>query len=307
MKKQFIASLFLMAGVVTASAQGLVSKKGENYLPEKGDFAISLDASPFLTYAGNMLSSAGSNLAPTFQNYGANQTIVGKYFTADKTAIRGIVRVGMTSMSAKNEIGKASATPQVYPAASYVTDKASMRSTFIGLGVGIEKRKGNTRLQGYYGADAYLWMGGSHNKYEYGNALSSTDNPSVTSTTSTDWSTVNSTFGSNITADTYGNPARKTESKSGSMMGIGLRAFVGAEYFIFPKMSLGGEFGWGVGFYTQGKSTNTVQSISGTTVGSQTNKGGGGSGIMINTDRNAVNSVNYNFTPSGTLRMNLYF
>jgi hypothetical protein len=33
-------------------------------------------------------------------------------------------------------------------------------------------------------------------------------------------------------------------------MMVGARGFVGAEYFFAPKMSLGAEFGWGVGMAT---------------------------------------------------------
>ena len=53
-----------------------------------------------------------------------------------------------------------------------VEDKQTVNSNFIGLGAGLEKRRGNGRLQGIYGADALIWSQGGKSKYEYGNALS---------------------------------------------------------------------------------------------------------------------------------------
>ena len=53
------------------------------------------------------------------------------------------------------------------------------------------------------------------------------------------------------------------ESKSGRSFGVGLRAFVGCEFFIAPKISLGAEFGWGLGFQTMGASVTTTESVGG--------------------------------------------
>ena len=58
----------------------LLSKKGEPILPEAKDWALSVDASPFLTYTGKLLSNDGAD-APAVNSL-ANYplTIGGKYF-----------------------------------------------------------------------------------------------------------------------------------------------------------------------------------------------------------------------------------
>ena len=76
MKKSLIFAGLL--GVSAISQAQLQSKKGEAYLPEAGDWSIGVDATPFLNYVGNFLSSAG-NSAPTQDFLNANQTIIGKY------------------------------------------------------------------------------------------------------------------------------------------------------------------------------------------------------------------------------------
>jgi len=39
-----------------------------------------------------------------------------------------------------------------------------------------------------------------------------------------------------------------TETETPSTLGVNARAFVGAQYFFAPKMSVGTEYGWGPGF-----------------------------------------------------------
>jgi len=50
--KKSIALVAMAFGVTSAFAQDLTSKKGEPFLPEAGDYAISIDANPFLNYLG---------------------------------------------------------------------------------------------------------------------------------------------------------------------------------------------------------------------------------------------------------------
>lgn len=85
---------------------------------------------------------------------------------------------------------------------------------------------------------------------------------------------------------------------------VGVRAFVGAEYFVAPKVSIGGEFGWGIGFAMNGKSKTEIESIGGATpaVGTQEIEGNKSSSFIIDTNNN-----NSFFGPSGTIRLNLHF
>lgn len=301
MKKSTLA-IALAFGVASAFAQDLTSKKGEPILPEAGDWAIGIDASPFLRYAGNLFNTAG-NAAPTWEHLNANQTIIGKMFKDEKTAYRAILRIGLNSWTDVQKTAQPVSTPPTYPTLpTMVDDKAKASNTFIGLGAGYEMRRGKTRLQGYYGADAMFWMSSSKKKYTYGNAtLSPSGTPPVTVGDSHNWNG-DAVFGDNITTDPYGNAARVTEWKSGSTIGFGVRGFVGAEYFIFPKISIAGEFGWGIGITTGAKTSTTTESISGTNTSAITVEGGkSGGSFRIDTDQNKFG------TGTGTLRLNLHF
>lgn len=297
--KKSIALVALAFGVTSAFAQDLTSKKGEPILPEAGDYAIGIDATPFLNYMGNFFGKTSANTAPTWNFLNTNQTITGKMFKDANTAYRASLRIGLQSNTQKAQIADATVTTApVYPALpTYKEDKFKKSATNVGLAVGLEKRRGKTRLQGFYGAEAGLGISMGSEKYTYGNTLAPTGTPAVTVANSTN-------FGTNITTDTYGNAARVTKMKSGLGFQFGVRAFIGAEYFILPKISLGGEFGWGLGFGITGKSKTTTESIGGTTptVGTQEVVGNKSSGLILDTDNK--NSL---FGPSASLRLNFHF
>ncbi|MBK7669424.1 MAG: hypothetical protein IPJ32_20020 [Sphingobacteriaceae bacterium] len=156
----------------------------------------------------------------------------------------------MRNQSWKNEIAApvaSTSAPVNFPTKSNVVeDKASHSSSFIGIGVGMEKHKGKTRLQGFYGADVFVWFSSSKDKFKYGNSLTqgATTDPNVGVGNSTDWSTiapsVYTTSNWDNTAPTisgYSNITgwRKVSEKPGGQFGLGVRAFIGAEYFVMPK------------------------------------------------------------------------
>jgi hypothetical protein len=302
--KKTVLVIALAFGVSSAFAQDLTSKKGEPILPEAEDWAISFDADPIFQYVGNAFSGATTtNSAPGVGFLNSNNTIIGKKFIDEKSAYRALVRIGFSSQSTKAMIAQPVATAPVYPAApAMVEDKMKVGSTTIGIGAGKEWRRGKTRLQGYYGADAMLWISMGKTKYDYGNALAPTATPAVTVANSTN-------FGTNLGTDTYGNAARTTEAKNGMGFGIGVRGFIGAEYFIFPKIAIGAEYGWGLGFQMQGKGKTTKESINGTTVGSQETETSGSSAVGADTDINqsGIFTGKGSNTGSASLRVTFHF
>lgn len=288
--KKLTLSIASLLAICTVSAQDLVSKKGEPYLPVAGDYSVSIDATPFLNYFGNLFSNDG-NVAPTWEFLG-NQTIVGRYFVEDKKAYRGILRIGLNSASENAFIGKDGATAPTFPALpELVEDQRTNSNTNIAVGAGMEWRRGSTRLQGYYGADAMIGFSSSGSSFSYGNELKDNNNIGQITTD----------FGNNIVTDTYGNAARVTSRSNGSTFMIGVRGFAGVEYFILPKISFGGEFGWGIGFSSTGTSKTEIESRNGTTLGTQTIENGGGSSFGLDTDRNSF------LAPTGQFRANFYF
>lgn len=304
MKKVYVTILALFAFVLTQAQ--ITSKKGEPYLPEAGDWSFGVDATPFLNYFGNFLSSNG-NSAPTQNFLNASQTIVGKYYASETMAYRGILRVGISSANWTNSLAQYDTAQIVYPAMPpMVEDKYTEKSSFVAIGGGLEWRRGHTRLQGYYGGDLMLSFGNSSRSFEYGNALNDSN---YVSTVTSGFYNMSSTDTLqqyiNFTTDTYGNPARINSQKDGSMFALTLRGFVGAEYFIIPKISIAGEFGWGLTFASMGGSTTELESVgyNGTdnVVGSQTIETNKHGGFTVDTDRNLTG------TATGTLRVNFHF
>jgi len=309
MKKTIILFSMLL-GASGTFAQDLTSKKGEPILPEKGDWAIGIDATSFLNYFGNFFGTP--NTAPSFNWLTTNNSIVGKYFIDQKTALRVGLRIGFNNETSRYNTGDRAAafTPGTYPAASPQKENKWQRSSSaIGLSAGIEKRKGKTRLQGIYGGEIGFYISSSRDRFSYGNRLvapGSGVNPIVVDSTGDAIVGARNFSGNPPIQGTDGNGGRITERKNGTQFSLGLRGFIGVEYFILPKISLGGEFGWGLGITTNGKSSETFETSGVTSVGSSVNitsisypKSGS---FSLDTDNK--NSV---WGPSGTLRLNFYF
>ncbi len=322
--KKSIALVAMAFGVTSAFSQDLTSKKGEPFLPEAGDYMIGVDATPFLNYVGNFFGKAGnasgpnSNQAPTWDYLNANSNIVsGKYFKDATTAYRVGIRLGYDSKTTKKYLSDVTETGLTYPTLpTQKEDKVAQNKSTLGITVGIEKRKGKTRLQGFYGADLVIWGQSTKNKYTYGQAVDGTTAGLTDVTTgavgnTSDFFSINGVdnAGADANIGVAGQTSgRITSKKVGGGFGAGVRAFIGAEYFIAPKISIGGEFGWGIGYMTGGKTVTTVESIGGTSPAksdvTKTEKNGGH--FVIDTDLNQ-SSTGSLLAPSANLRLNLHF
>ncbi len=252
-------SFVVVLGITGAMNAQMVSKKGENYLPQAGDWSIGIDGGSMVNYFGNMLNnSAGNGMSFDFNN--ANAMISGKMFKTDKLAYRGALRIGMHSESVTTPVASI-ANP-----GTMVNDEVKTSSNFIGLGAGLEQRRGSTRLQGYYGAMAMLSYGGGRTSYTYGDGKAE---------------------------------GNLTEEKDGSTIGFGVRGFIGAEYFVLPKISIGGEFGWGLGFHSMSAGSSTVLDAD---LQEVTEKTESSSGFGIDTDNSSMG-----LAPMGNLTINFHF
>lgn len=305
--KKSVLVIALAFGVTGAFAQDLTSKKGEPILPEAEDWAISMNADPIFDFVGNAFNGNTNNSAPGVNWLNGNQTIIGKKFIDEKNAYRVLVRLGFTNQTYKNMVADNSiVTPAVFPAQdAEVEDKFKMKNTNIGIGVGKEMRRGKTRLQGYYGADAMIWISMSSTKYEYGNTMSPTAGAGTTPTpTSTTW---NTSTGAVSLEGPLG--TRDISSKSGMTFGIGVRGFIGAEYFIFPKIAIGAEYGWGIGYQMSGKGKATYETTGGTgpVVAEQETITSGSSKFGFDTDLNQGTIFGFKGSNTGTASLRATF
>ena len=248
--KVILMALFVGCASMTNAQDGdvLTNKNGAAILPAAGDWTLGFDAAPILNYAGNMLNGNTMNSMGASWDNGLN-AISGKYFKDANTAYRGSLRIGMGSASDDNLYGGANGDS--------LTNNTTSSSNAVVLGGGLEMRRGHGRLQGYYGGEMLIGLGGSKDTYTYAEALSAT-NPGY----------------------------RDLVDNSGSTFSLGIRGVIGVEYFILPKISLGAEYGWGLSFASQGQGSVDYEQWNGTAVETGTANTGGSSVFGIDTDNN---------------------
>lgn len=288
MKKRLLFVAAIVAASTTFAQDGLTSKKGEAYLPEAGDWSISIDANPLLNYVGNMANN-GTNAPGTLNAAWTNgsNAITGKYFKDENTAYRAMLRIGFSSATT-GTVNSYNTNPSDFETTEY-TDEVKVSGNNVTLGFGLEKRRGNTRIQGVYGAMMNIGFGGGKTTNTYGLAYSDS---SVT--------VANAALG-------FVN-GRTLETKAGSTFQLGIAGFIGVEWFFAPKVSLGAEYTWGLRMSSTGEGESTTESWGLTPaeqalattppnhVITKTNKTGKSSSFGIDTGLSGANiSLNFHF------------
>ncbi len=286
MKKTVLFAAALVATtIVNAQTGEITSNRGENWLSQDGDWGLTIDATPFLNYAGNLFNGTSGNQAPSWSSYNTwdpynwanggdegafgstTRAVIGvKKLIDANTAYRGKVRLGFYSHKETNLV--ADATPGA-AAGSTVEDVTKWNGNTIQLGAGIEKRVGSTRVVGIYGAEANIGIAGQKKSYEYGNAIANT---------------------------AENNDRRITEEKQGGAFMFGVNAFAGVEWFCAPKMSIGAEYSWGIMMASKGFGTDSYEVGANAPSGTQSSQDSGTktNDFGIDTNSNGV-SIGMNF------------
>lgn len=278
--------LVLISIGLTAQTTSLKSKKGHEILPQKGDIALGFNAVPLITLGLNAINITGDNVgSPAHPGYisGFDQIISGKYFLSESMAIR--AKIGVNTLRTSNSTfgPDLSSTETPQPDILRQTDITNKNTVF--LGGGLEWRRGHNRLQGYYGGEAFLSLGN-------GDGSSKTNYEM-------EYNTENQDLGYFAPGD-----SRILEDKNGLVVGFGVRGFIGVEYFVAPKISIGGEFGWGMGLTTTPKGTNVTESWDGTDVTTTTTDGQtSGNEFQFQVD----NGIDNQFGGSGAIMVHFHF
>jgi hypothetical protein len=271
----FISMLTYAQGshsVACTADDPVLNKKGHPILPKAGDIALGFNAIPamdlvfnslrYVSIMGNSAPVANNVAAPTNQFVQAsNNQIVGKYFLEDKAAIR--VRVGFNTLSGTmiNQVQDAEVmynatlgTAEDIQAASLikVDDKLHYSKSNIMITAGYEMRRGYRRLQGYYGGEIGIGGTSARQNVTYGNAFSDVYAVQYTNNFNS--------FTTNTQLPTSGRTVRNLYTKERGGIRFGLRGFIGIEYFVFAKISIAAEYGWGYSITTRrgAKSTQEV-------------------------------------------------
>jgi len=205
----------------TETPELIKSKKGYVIQPEVGDFSISADATPFLNYLGNIFN-VGGNTAPYFTFSAQNPAMIGgKYIVSENKAYRFAARFGYNNNVDLDGNG-------IDPDEK---DKYKASALRIDLMAGIEKsRTIRNRIRAYYGYEAIVGITPFSGMSEFGGDV-----------------TGNLKFvdGSD---DTF-----NRSEYGGNQYSFGGAGLVGVEYFVAPKIALGGEFKLGLSAYYESK------------------------------------------------------
>lgn len=278
-----------------ANAQELVSKKGFTILPEAGDIVLGFDAVPLVDLAlnfANIMVNTGQTAGHPGYVGGFNQVIVGKYFMTESMAIRAKIGINTNRTSATTYFDDPIdmlASPLDPNSWGEIKDVSVTTSREIILAGGLEFRRGHNRLQGFYGAEALIGLSHSGASNKYGVKI--TQDAITNGFTNGDGSTLS---------------GRVLSSSTGNAITFGVRGFVGVEYFFAPKMSVGGEFGWGLGITTtpRGKDKKENWIVADSKVEEKETKGPSkGSSMGWQVD----DGFGKNLLPSAALTVNFHF
>lgn len=220
------------------------------WLPEAGDFAIGIDATPLLEYVGNAFSGKTNNTLDAFAGSPYNNittdpsysgaaprptvSIMGKYMLTDKLALRAnigiLVDVYKQSAYSIDDL-KAITAPLEN---AKVTDRASITNGGASIALGAEYRIGKRKVQGVFGGSLYMAFNQQQAHYNYGNAITELNQ----SPTSRNWGTGNLNDASVVA---NANNRVISDMSKGADSYVGVIGHIGVEYFFAPKISLGGE------------------------------------------------------------------
>ena len=198
--------LLCLVTCLFCSSQDLTTNKGESILPESGDWSIGTSAHPFIHFFSNIFSKASNDKEVHVPSFGDDFYFYMKRMVSADRAIR--YTIGATF-------------------------DAVEETWTMGLGYGVENRRGNTRLQGMWGYNGFIGIGEQF--------------------TPGDWLSIPTLI-----------------YEDGYNMNVAASVFIGCEYFLLAKIAVGAEYHYGASmnvndnkttFYVGGNTKNTIIKI----------------------------------------------
>ena len=334
-KLEIFTVAFTLLASTTFSQELAKTKNGKVLNPEAGDWGISIDAEPFINLASDLvhIGAAASEDAPLFDGLNGlapTYSISGKYFMSSKMAYRGTIRLYTDNERTTSGITfDPNASGVTWPnslSTDYKTKDVMSKSDWsIGLGGGVEWRKGTKRLQGYYGCEAIIAMARSTKSYNYEYdviAPNSDNNFATLDNYTTDFDTTDLVGNIEIVPGDFS--SRTIRERQAMTTALGIRGFVGVEFFVAPKISVGGEFGWGMGVSHTGRSSKKEEGVDfrnddGSPIANgevktkvKSKSGDRSTEFFIGSDRGNSGASEQklwmnSFSPAGKLSLNFYF
>lgn len=233
----------------------------EEFLPQEGDFAFSINANPFVNFVGNMFNNSTENRINNKRIGGEAYitplvSLAGKYMITDHFG----VRVNLGWIYGYQNTGyyvRDDAAHFLNPLSHQkVKDRYIYTNAGGSFNAAAEYRIGNRRIQGVVGGGLVYAFTISRERFSYGNGITELNiNPSVSPE-----------LPQYTIADLDGFMSQRCLSRyQGSPTHyLGLMGFVGFEWFLCPWFSLGAEvnvsalYNWTQEVYTEVEGFNTV-------------------------------------------------
>lgn len=266
MKKSIILTAVLAFLCTALSAKdGKEKKDVSEYLPEAGDFAISVSANPFINFVGNIFNNTVDQTIGTFGGDpynagGINRpaptvSIAGKYMLTDELGLR--VNLGwIHNSNTRNEYVKDDAELKNNPlSGKKLTDSYITRESGGSFSAAIEYRVGKRRVQGVFSAGLMYAFSYNRTKYTYGNAITEINQNPSAEVPDYEVTPVPDGFSSMRYLSKFSNSPSNY---------AGLILSAGIEWFVAPKVSIGGEvnisalYNWTKAIYYTGEGFNTL-------------------------------------------------
>lgn len=263
MKRITALSLIVLLTAMTVSAQ---DKQQVRYTPEAGDMGITISANPFVNYFGNLFNGTTGN---TLGNVGGEPynpglstlqpavSLAGKYFITDNLAVR--MNLGWMYSHDKNNFYAADDAALLEDPMSdkQVIDSHITNTSGGSFMLGAEYRVGKGKVQGVFGGGLLYAFNRYKENFAYGNAITEENqHPSTSIENST------APSGDGFIYQRYLSKFNEAPTHY-----FGLVGFVGVEWFVAPKISLGAEvnlsaaFNWTKGLYYTSEGFNAESGI----------------------------------------------
>lgn len=276
MKKINIIISFIFLGILCMNAQEEIEVKKKDYLPKAGNFAIGTDVTPVLRYFGNFFNLAGTN---DFDISGT--AIYGKYFLTDESALRAVFSIGSGVNTDKGFARDDNAYYNDPLSNAKIVDSKKTSTNDFYLSLAWQNFIGKNRLRGFYGVQALFDHNYTKEKYVYGNPMSDFNQ------------TPSSVY-------SYTNGERTLEKITAKEFKFGIGAIAGFEYYIIPRLCIGGEVSLNLVYNRQGQLWSKGEKVFSGEVVTVDNAGtrpSGGGGFNVETfrfDRESSNGPSEN-------------
>lgn len=251
MKKLVLSTIIIFAALAlnaqVASDSVLRSKKGIPILPQKGDFAIGVDALPYFSYFGNMFNNNNYNSL----NVG-DQTVYGRYYLSNNSALRLAVSIDHYSNLTSKYVQDDAAVNADPLSKAKTTDTYKYNNIGYYVDFGYLKFRGYGRLKGFYGASLGFGITKADALYTYGNPITVANSAPSSYVFNGGYETRLST--------------RTLEEHYGSTKTVSASLLAGVEYYFLPKICVGAEMSLSFASSWKGQGNSKTERLNNTVV-----------------------------------------